>query len=191
MHTRKLLRAMLPGLLPLAVFIAADSFFGTTVGLITATALGTAEFIFILVREKRADLFVLFDLALIVVFAGVSLLLDNDIFFKLKPAVPEAILSVILGVSAFTPANPVQLMTKRYLKGVILSADAVRAMRRNSAVLFFITIIHTLLIVFAAYRLSTAAWGFISGVMYFILIAGYMTLIIAAGRIRRLRNNKT
>ena len=182
---------MLPGLLPLAVFIAADSFFGTAVGLAVACTLGAAEFLFILIRDKRADLFVLLDLALIVLFAGVSLLLDNDIFFKIKPAVPEAILCVILGVSAFTPANLMQLMTKRYLKGVAFSPEAARAMRRNSAVLFFITLAHTLLIVFAAYRLSTAAWGFISGVLYYILIAAYMAGIVGAGRIRRLKNNRT
>ena len=73
-----------------------------------------------------------------------ALLMDSDIFFKLKPAVPELILSVILGISAFTPANLMQKMSVRYLKGVSFSEEASRKMKRSSAVLFFLILGHGL-----------------------------------------------
>ena len=188
---RSLAKAMLPGLLPLAAFIIADSCFGTKAGLAVGCALGVLEFVWILAREKRADLFVLFDIALIIVFSAVSFLLNSDVFFKLKPAVPEGILCVILGVSAFTPANLMQGMTRRYLKGMTLPPAASRAMRRSSAILFVLMSAHTALIVYAAYRMSTAAWGFISGALFYIIFAVYIAASLGAGRLLRRRYNKT
>lgn len=182
---------MIPGLIPLAVFIAADSLFGTKTGLIVSLALGVLEFAFIYFREKRADCFVLFDLGMIIVFAGLSLLMDNDIFFKIKPAVPELILSVILGISAFTPANLMQKMSARYLKGVSISEEASRKMKRSSAMLFFLILGHTALIIVAAFFMSTAVWGFISGVLFYILFGVYLAGMIAAGRLRTLHRNRT
>lgn len=188
---RSLAKAMLPGLLPLIAFIIADSCFGTKAGLAVGCALGAAEFLWILAREKRADLFVLFDLGLIVVFAGASFLLDSDVFFKLKPAVPEGILCVILGVSAFTPADLMQAMARRYLRGMTVTPAASRAMRTGSAILFVLMSAHTALIVYAAYRMSTAAWGFISGALFYIIFGVCIAASFCAGRLRRRRYNKT
>ena len=188
---RQIAKAMLPGLVPLAGFIVADSLFGTKVGLAVACGLGIIEFLFILVRERRADLFVLFDLGLIIVFSGISFLLDSDVFFKLKPAVPEAILCVILGVSAFTPANLMRAMASRYMKGIVMNDAASKAMRRGSAVLFALMSAHTALIVYAACRMSTAAWGFISGALFYIIFGVYIAGAFAAGRMRMRRRNNT
>ena len=188
---RRLALAMLPGLLPLAAFIIADSCFGTKAGLAVGCALGVLEFVWILAREKRADLFVLFDIALIIIFSAVSFLLNSDVFFKLKPAVPEAVFCVILGVSAFTPANLMQAMSARYLKGMTMTPAASHAMRRGSAVLFALMSAHTALIVYAAYRMSTAAWGFISGALFYIVFGVYVAGTFAAGRLRMRRRNNT
>lgn len=182
---------MIPGLIPLAVFIAADALFGTKTGLIVSCALGVFEFAFIYFKEKRADRFVLFDLGMIIVFAGLSLLMNNDIFFKLKPAVPELILCIILGISAFTPANLMQKMASRYLKGISFTDEATRKMKRSSAALFFLIFGHTALIVYAAFFMSTAAWGFVSGILFYILFGVYLTGMVTVSRLRMFHHNRT
>ena len=104
---------------------------------------------------------------------GVSLLLDDDIFFRLKPAVVELVFCLVLGVSVYSPLNIMLAMSRRYLKGVALAPEQVQAMTRSMKALFFIFLGHTLLIVYAAFALSTAAWGFISGGLFYILFAVY------------------
>ncbi|HUM89606.1 MAG TPA: septation protein IspZ, partial [Prolixibacteraceae bacterium] len=100
MNRIDLLKRLLPGFIPLFVFIAADEIWGTRVGLIVAVLTGVAELLYTFIKERRFDKFVLLDTGLLVVLGGVSVAFDNEIFFKVKPAIIEAILCVILAISA-------------------------------------------------------------------------------------------
>lgn len=173
MNRLQLFKTLAPGFLPLLVFIVADSLWGTKVGLIVAVASGLIELLVSYARERTWDRFVLLDTLLIVAMGGVSLLLDNDIFFRLKPAVVELIFCLLLGVSVFSPVNIVLAMSQRYLKGIAFSNEQSRAMARSMKTLFFIFLGHTGLIVYAAFAMSVAAWGFISGGLFYILFAVY------------------
>jgi intracellular septation protein A len=95
----QLLKTLAPGFLPLLVFIAADALWGTEIGLAVAVASGIIELAVSYFREKTWDRFILLDTLLIVAMGGISLLLRNDIYFKLKPALVELIFCLILGVS--------------------------------------------------------------------------------------------
>ncbi|MFQ5583275.1 MAG: septation protein IspZ, partial [Calditrichia bacterium] len=77
------------GLFPIIVFIFADFLFGLTTGLIVAIVVGIGQFLFTYFREKRLDAFILFDVSLIIVLGLISLVLHNDIFFKIKPGLVE------------------------------------------------------------------------------------------------------
>ncbi len=173
MNRLQLLKILAPGFLPLLVFIAADALWGTGIGLGVAVASGLIELAVSYVREKTWDRFVLLDTLLIVVLGGISLLLENDIFFRLKPAVIELIFCLVLGVSVYSPVNILLAMSRRYLKGVELAPEQVQAMARSMRALFFIFLAHTALIVYAAFAMSAAAWGFISGGLFYILFAAY------------------
>jgi isopentenyldiphosphate isomerase/intracellular septation protein A len=169
----QLLKTLAPGFLPLLVFIAADALWGTRVGLLVAVASGLIELLVSHAREKTWDRFVLLDTLLIVLMGGVSLLLENDIFFRLKPALVELVFCLVLGVSVYSPLNIVQSMSRRYLKGIAFGQAQERAMKRSMKALFYIFLGHTLLIVYAAFAMSAAAWGFISGGLFYILFAAY------------------
>ena len=67
------------------MFIVADSIWGTKIGLIIAIASGIIELIVAFVKDRVIDKFVLLDIGLIFCLGMVSILLENDIFFKLKP----------------------------------------------------------------------------------------------------------
>jgi len=178
----QLLKTLAPGFLPLLVFIAADALWGTMVGLAVAVASGVVELLVSYARERKLDRFVLLDTLLIVAMGGVSLLLENDIFFRLKPAIVELAFCLVLGISAFSPVNILLAMSRRYLKGIAVGAEQARAMTRSMKALFFIFLGHAALTAYAAFAMSTAAWGFISGGLFYILFAAYFLVEWFHGR---------
>jgi isopentenyldiphosphate isomerase/intracellular septation protein A len=180
----QLFKTLAPGFLPLLVFIAADALWGTKVGLLVAVASGLGELAVSYAREKTWDRFVLLDTLLIVGMGGISLLLENDIFFRLKPAIIELIFCLVLGVSVYSPVNILLSMSRRYLKGVELGEEQARAMTHSMKALFFIFLAHTALIVYSAFAMSAAAWGFISGGLFYILFAAYFLVEWVRGRRR-------
>lgn len=171
MNKTELLKKLLPGLLPLFIFIAADEIWGTEIGIYVALTFGLGELIFIYIKEKRIDRFVIIDTILLVVLGLISILLENDIFFKLKPALIEAILCTVLGISAFSKKNIMLLMTQRYMKGVNFTKAQEKQMLRSIKIMFWIFTIHTLLIIYSAYFMSKEMWVFISGGLFYILFA--------------------
>ena len=173
MNRTELLKKLLPGFIPLFVFIAADEIWGTKIGLIVAVFIGVAEMVYIGWEEKRFDKFVLFDTLLLVVLGAVSIGLDNDIFFKLKPGLIEIILVAVLGISAFSKVNIVGLMGKRYLKGTEFNEAQTQQMQQSLRALFFVFAAHTLLVFYATFYLSKEAWAFISGGLFYIIFGVY------------------
>jgi isopentenyldiphosphate isomerase/intracellular septation protein A len=169
----QLLKTLAPGFLPLLVFIAADALWGTEIGLAVAVASGIIELAVSYFREKTWDRFILLDTLLIVALGGISLLLRNDIYFKLKPAFVELVFCLVLGVSVYSPVNIMLAMSRRYLKTLTMNDEQVKSMMQGMKVLLFLFLGHALLIVYAALAMSAAAWGFISGGLFYILFAAY------------------
>lgn len=169
MNKTELLKKLLPGFIPLFVFIAIDEIWGTTAGLVAALVIGVVELIWIGIKEKRFDKFVLFDTALLVVLGGVSILLDNDIFFKLKPGLVELILCAVLAVSSFSSINIIGLMTQRYMKDFQMNESQMKQLRNSMKMMFFIFLGHTILVFYSAFFMSKEAWVFISGGLFYIV----------------------
>jgi isopentenyldiphosphate isomerase/intracellular septation protein A len=173
MSRTELLKKLLPGFIPLFVFILADEIWGTKIGLIVAVGVGVLEMFWVGIKEKRFDKFVLFDTLLLIVLGAVSILLDNDIFFKLKPGLIELILVAVLAVSAFSNVNIIGLMGQRYLKDTQFNEAQMAQMRKSLKYLFYIFTAHTILVFYATFFMSNAAWAFISGGLFYILFGVY------------------
>ena len=181
----QLLKKLLPSLFPLIVFIVVDEFYGTSVGLIVAVGFGIAQLLFSFVKDKAFDKFTLFDTLLIVLLGSVSYVLDNDIFFKLKPALIGAILCILLGISAFSKLNLFGMMSKRYFEGINFNDEQVLQFNRSLKVLFYIFAFHTALVLYSAFFLSKEAWAFISTALFYILFGVYFLYEIVKNRIAR------
>ena len=162
----------MPGFIPLFVFIAIDEIWGTRAGLVAALVIGVGEMGWIWFKEKQFDRFVLLDTTLLLVLGSVSIWLDNDIFFKLKPGLVELILCAVLAVSAFSKLNIVGLMIQRYMKDLEMNELQMAQLRKTIQLMFFVFLIHTILVIYAAFYLSNEAWAFISGGLFYILFAG-------------------
>ena len=173
MKRSDLIKKLLPGFIPLFVFIAADEIWGTKIGLIVALGVGVLELVYTYIKEKRFDKFILLDTALLMALGGVSILLHNDIFFKIKPAIIEAIMCIILAISAFTKIDIVGGMTQRYMKGVEMNDAIQKQFKRTLKMMFWIFAAHTLLVIYSAFYLSKEAWAFISGGLFYILFGVY------------------
>ncbi len=171
---KTLIKNLSLGFLPILVFIFADIFFGLTVGLVIAIFVGIAQFAFTYFKEKRVDRFILFDVILIVGLGLVSLLLQNDIFFKLKPGLIELILAILLGFTGFSKSQLLIKMTGRYMPAMQLSDAQIQQMRVMMRRMFYVISAHTIMIFYASFFMSTEAWGFISGGLFYILVALYM-----------------
>ncbi len=186
MNKIDLLKSLLPGFLPLVVFIAADSLWGTKTGLVVAVFAGIIEITFSWLKDKFIDKFVLLDIGLIVALGVISIILNNPIFFKLKPALVELIFCVILAISVFSPVNVMLMMMKRYMKNIEINEKIIKEMNRSLKVLFFIFLIHTVLIIYSAFFMSKGAWAFISGGLFYIIFGIYFVFEL----IRKKRKKK-
>lgn len=173
MNRSDLLKKLLPGFIPLFVFIAADEIWGTKVGLIVAVVTGVIELVYTYFKEKRFDTFIILDTGLLVAMGAVSIILDNDIFFKIKPAVIEAIMCVILAISAFTKIDIVGGMSMRYMKGIEMNDAIQKQFKKTLKTMFWIFTVHTFLVVYSAFFLSKEVWAFISGGLFYILFGIY------------------
>jgi isopentenyldiphosphate isomerase/intracellular septation protein A len=178
-----LLKALLPGLAPLIVFVAADAVFGETVGLLVGIGTGLGEFLYSLVRERRADPFVAADTLLLAAMGGLSLALRDDIFFKLKPAIIELVLAAGMGALILLPPAYLKRYVGRQVKGVSISDSALPAMRRSLELMLGAVAAHIALTVYAALAMSSAAWGFISGGLLYILFGAIAAWQIVSARI--------
>lgn len=183
MNIKELLKNLAPGLLPLFVFIAAESFFDVVTAIIIAVSFGLLEMVWKFYRERVVDWFVAADIGLIMLLGGVSIVLDNPVFFKIKPGIIELLLTLIMAVSAFSGNNIILLMTRRYMKGVELGKEQEQKLIKSLRVLTVVFFIHTLMIFYSALYMSSEAWGFISGGLFYILFAVYFLYELIKKRI--------
>jgi len=187
MNKMDLLKSLAPGFLPLIVFILADSIWGTTIGLIVAILVGLLELVITYIKDKTLDKFVLLDIGLIVLLGGISIILNNPIFFKLKPALIESIFCLLLGISIFSKTNIMLMMSKRYMKNVEFNPEQLKILNKNLRAMFYIFIFHTLLIVYSAFFMSKEAWAFISGGLFYILFMIYFAYELVKKKLEKKR----
>ncbi|MCK5856549.1 MAG: NUDIX domain-containing protein [Bacteroidales bacterium] len=186
MDKLSLLKKMLPGLLPILIFIIADEIWGTTIGIYTAVGVGIIQLVFIGIKEGRLERFVLVDTALIIGMGGISLILHDDIFFKLKPAIIESILAVVLGISAFSSKNILMKMSERYMKDLVLHEKQILQMKQQVRELFYIVVLHIIMVIYSAYFLSNEAWAFVSTALFYIIFGLYFGFVF----LRQYLNNR-
>jgi isopentenyldiphosphate isomerase/intracellular septation protein A len=187
MNQFQLLVKILPSLFPLIVFIVVDELYGTSAGLTVAIGFGIAQLLYTFIREKVLDTFTLFDTMLIVILGSISYLLENDLFFKLKPALVGAIFCCILGISSYSRTNIMALLSKRYLKEIPFNDEHMKQFRKSTKALFYLFSFHTLLVLYSALFMSKEAWAFISTVLLYLLFGGYFGYEFIALKVK---NNK-
>ena len=165
-----LLKSLAAGFIPLLAYIAAELLFGETIGLFIGLGIGILEFIISLLREKKADLFIAADTLLLAAMGALSLILRNQIFFRLKPAILEGFMAIALGILLVLPSEVLKAYMSHQVKGFVLEESSMPFLRRGLFMIVALLILHTGLTVWAALTAGTALWGFVSGGLLYILL---------------------
>ena len=123
---------------------------------------------------------------------AVSILFENDIFFKIKPALIEAILLSVIAFSLWGPKNILKAMSERYMGEIHLDAAQEKSMKNSMIAVFWITAFHIILVLFSAFYMSKEAWFFISGGLYYIFFGAFFAFMIIKNRLmnRRYKNEE-
>lgn len=178
MNKHNIFIKLLPGLLPIFIYIIVEEIYGTKIGLIAAVILGVIELIYLYIKEKQLNKFVLIDTSLLIFLGGFSIWMDNSLFFKLKPGFIQIIISAIIGLSAYSKINIMGVITNQYMKKANISTNKVniKQMQNNLKPLFWIFLLHTLLVIYSSIYMSEKAWAFISGILIYIIFAIYFII---------------
>lgn len=181
-----LLKSLAAGFVPLLAYIAAELLFGETIGLCVGLGIGILEFLVSLMREKKADLFIAADTLLLAGMGALSLLLRNQVFFRLKPAILEAVMALAMGFLLILPQNALKSYMSHQVKGLVLEDRTLPAFRRGLFMVVAVLLFHTGLTIWAALAASTALWGFVSGGLLYILLGFALAgqWLAARGKVR-------
>lgn len=190
MDQRKLLLQMLPGFIPILIFILADEIWGTEIGLIVAILSGIVSLAYYWIKDKKFDKFILFDTLLIIVLGVVSIVLENEVFFKIKPALIGVLMCAVLGISAFTPSNFLMNMSKRYMRGVEIQDYQQKMMKKSMKVMFFLFSGYTLLVFYSVWFMSKEAWAFVSGGLFYVIFGLYFAYEFIKGKVAKKKLSK-
>jgi len=109
------------------------------------------------------------DTLLLAAAGAMSVLLHDDIFFKMKPAVLAAILAAGLAVLLALPAQHLRGWLANQLHGIPISDSAIPFLKRSLVLMAGVLTLHAALVAWAALAWSTAAWGFVSGALLYFL----------------------
>lgn len=162
--------------LPLIVYFVIEHFFAFQMAIILTTVYGVGEFLFFYIKDKRVDRLILISTLLVVIMGGVSFMFESDSLFKLKPAILQLMGVFFLGYFWVTKKSVFSLMKDRLPKNRQnqVTPEMEQYLNRVTRDMSIMLLLHTGLIVYAAYYLSTGAWTFISGILPYILMIGLM-----------------
>ncbi len=172
----EIFKKMIPGFIPIIAFIVADEIWGTLYGLIVAIGVGVVELGYSLIKHRKIDRFVLVDIGLLLALGGISIVFDNDIFFKVKPGIINLIITGLIGYSSFSKNNIMLMMSKRYMKGMELNPYQLWIMNESMVRLFWILLIYSLLTLASAFTDRKMVWEFMAGPGMFVVFGAFMAI---------------
>lgn len=170
----QLIKRLLPGFLPIIVFIVVDEIWGTIYGLITAIAIGIIELVYGYIKERKIERFVLFDVGLIVALGVISIALDNDLFFKLKPGIISLMMTGLIGFSAFSRHNLMLQMTRRYMKSIDMNTYHIWMMQQSMKRIFWLLLVYSLATIASSFLSNDSLWKFLGSAGLFLIMGVYM-----------------
>lgn len=176
MNMLTLLKKLIPGFIPLFAYIAIESIYGETIGLIAGITIGVLEFAFSFFQTKKLDFFILLDTLLLLVLGLISIAFSNPIFYKIKPAIIEILCVLPLLISGLGSGKWLMKQMEHVVKGIELPPLALNKMKRTSLLMAFIFFLHSVLTLLSAFFASDAVWAFVSGSFLFILIIPVLAL---------------
>lgn len=168
----KAMAVFFAGLLPVIAFTVIEDQYGTIAGLIAGMVFGVGEICFELYKHKRVQKITWIGNGLLLVLGGVSLISDEGIWFKMQPAIMEAVFAVALWVSWFIKKPLIVVLAEQQgqkLPDFMKSRMSGMTFRMG---IFFAA--HAVLATWAALHWSSNAWAMLKGVGLTVSLIVYM-----------------
>jgi len=176
MNKIQVLKRLLPGFLPIIVFIVVDELWGTLYGLCIAIAIGIIELLIGYIKDQKIDRFIFVDVGLLVALGAISIALDNELFFKLKPGVIGLLMTSMIGFSAYSKHNLLLQMTQRYMKGTEMNPYQVWMMISSMKRIFWVLLVYSLITLASSFVPNKAFWAFMGGPGLFVIMGAYLAM---------------
>jgi isopentenyldiphosphate isomerase len=159
------------GLIPLVVFILAESLFETTISAIISVSCGLLIFGVQYIREKHVDKFLVLDILILAILGAATALFDSELFLKLKPGFTQILFLIYLAVILYGKADTFKGFIERFSFGkMAITNETVLLLRKNMQLMLYVLLLHTALVVYAAFYWSMTVCVFLSGVGFFIAV---------------------
>lgn len=175
MNKIDLIKRLLPGFLPIFIFILVDEIWGTLYGLIVAIAVGIIELAYTYFKEKKIDRFVILDVGLLVALGGVSIALHNDVFFRIKPGIISLLMTGMIGFSAFSKHNLLLQMSQRYMKQIQMNPYQIWEMQQSMRRIFWVMLVYSIAALISSFIEPKEIWSFINGPGLFVIMGIYFS----------------
>ena len=151
-------------LLPLLVFIVVDSLVtDVRISIAAAIVFAAGQMGFIYALKRRIEWLVLVDVGLIAALGGVSIAFDNDLFFKVKPAIIEGLAVLLFAGLLLAPRRFLKRYFERMMPQAELPDQALERMRPMLGLMLVCTVIHIGAVLYTAWYSSREVWAFVSG----------------------------
>lgn len=182
----KPLLPFLTQLLPLLAFIVVDAFVtDVRISIAVAIAFALGQLAVTWVRSHRFEWFVLLDVALISVLGGLSIAFEDELFFKVKPALVEGVTLVMMVGLMLAPARFLVAYFSRQMPGRELGPEAVGLMKQMLGLMSACTVVHIGLVLYTAVASSKETWAFVSGPGFYLCLLPLGLFVWRARRSRR------
>ncbi len=174
MNKLQLLKQLLPGFLPIIVFIIVDELWGTIPGLTVAITIGVVELTIEYLKSKKIERFVLLDVGLIIALGVTSIALDNELFFMLKPGIISLLMTGLIGFSIYSKHNIMLQMSQRYMKHIDMNPYQVWMMQQSMKRVFWLLLIYSITTIAASFLDDTRIWKFLGSAGLFVVMGVFM-----------------
>ena len=178
---------LLTQMLPLLVFIIVDSIVkDVRISIVAAIGFAVVQSLIYYFTTGKFDWMVLIDVGLIAVLGTISIILKNDMFFKVKPAIIEGITIVFFLVLAFTPDRLLLGYFGRMMPGMTLRPEAIGLMKTMLFWMCGYVLLHIGAVLYTAFYSSRKVWAMVSGPGFYLLFVPMMVVILVKARARRM-----
>lgn len=165
-------RTLLLQFLPLLVFAVVDAFVtDTRISIGAAVLFAVGQLAVTWLRSRRLDWFLVLDVVLIVALGAVSVALDDEVFFKLKPAIVEGVSVLFVVVLVFAPERLLLGYFGRLVPEGTLTHETLQPLKRLLLGMAALVVLHAGAVVYTAQHASKETWAFVSGPGFYLLFA--------------------
>lgn len=170
---------LLTQLLPLIVFIVVDSFVtDVRISILAAVLFALGQLALTWRRSRRVDWFVLLDVGLIATFGAISIALEDELFFRIKPAIIEGVTMVFMLALLAAPPRFLTNYFGRMMPENTLRPEVLKRMKTLLGWMCLWVALHASAVLYTAFFSTRKVWALVSGPGFYVIFIPILVLVL-------------